>query len=96
MSDTYKILCAKTRGFFSGWETWEIQAKSIEELNEYLEKIALPGCTYEVSKVIVEPVKTVTYDDLLQAKRERLKEENKLKRKKLFEELKAEFEPSVG
>lgn len=92
-TETYRIVCNRSTGWLNSWNSWEIEASSADEVYEYLEKIACHGCTYEVSKIIVEPVKNVTFDEIVTKRKERLKDAAKLKRKKLFEELKAEFEP---
>jgi hypothetical protein len=90
--ETYKIVCERKNGWFNTWDSWEINATSEEEVNKYLERIASPGCTYEVSKIIVQPVKTVSYNEILEKFRLKEKEEARLKRKKLYESLKKEFD----
>lgn len=91
----YEIKCEWNDFWFRNNRTWRIEVNSEEELENYLEKIAYPGCIYKINKIIFEPVKIITYNEILENYKNKEKERVRLKRKKLFEELKAEFEPAT-
>lgn len=90
----YSVRCEWSDYLFTGTKTWTIEADSEDDVMQRLEQLGYANCTYEVSKIIVEPVKTVTSKELAENRKARAKERAKNERYKLFEKLRAEFEPA--
>lgn len=72
-----------------------LEAESDEEVLDYLAGCNIVSDSYEITKIIREPVMTVTRRELLDRRKQKEAEKAKSERKALFEKLKAEFEPSA-
>lgn len=74
---------------------YHVEANSDEEIFDYLTGCNIISDVYEVSKILRQPLATVTRQELFERKKQRDEEKAKAERKALFEKLKAEFEPSA-
>lgn len=78
----------------SSWQSFveTIKADTDEEVIAYVENNAVPGMSYEITKITKDVVATLSASDIA-TKRKALKENaEKERRRKLYNELKAEFE----